>query len=47
MIHKDKIFTFDELLHRNGSISVHHQNIRKLGIEMLKFVQGLIPEIMK
>ena len=47
MIYKDNKLTFDELLNRDNSVSIHHQNIQTLGIEMLKFVIGLSPEIMK
>ena len=46
MIYKDKS-VFDELLNRDSSISIHHQNIKKLDIEMFKFAKGLSPEIMK
>lgn len=47
MIYKDNKLTFDELLNRDNSVSIHHQNIQTLGIEMLKFVIGLSPEIIR
>lgn len=47
MIYKDKNSTFEELFNRNTSISIHHQNVQKLGIKIFKFVKGLNPVILK
>ena len=38
---------FEELLKRGGSISIHRQNIRFLGIKMFKVFKGLSPQILK
>ena len=35
MINKDEKSTFDELLNRDGSVSMDHQDIQKQGIEYL------------
>ena len=34
IIYSDKKSSFDELLDNDESVSIHHQNIQKLGIEM-------------
>ena len=36
---------FDELLDMDESVSIHHQNIQKLGIELLKVLNGENPQI--
>ena len=35
----------DELLDKDESVSIHHQNIQKLGIEMFKVLNGENPQI--
>ena len=47
IIYKDKKSTFHELLNRDGSVSIHHENIQKLSIVMYNFIRGLSPELMK
>ena len=36
---------FNELLAKDGSVSIHHQNLQKLAAEMFKVSRGLNPEI--
>ena len=36
---------FNELLVKDGSASIHYQNIQKLTVEMFKVSSGLIPDI--
>ena len=36
---------FNELLVRDGSVSIHHQNLQKLAVKMFKVFRGLNPEI--
>ena len=36
---------FNELLVKDGSVSIHHQNLHKLAVEMFKVSRGLSPEI--
>ena len=44
--YSDHSSTFEELLERDKTFSIHHKNIQSLGIEIYKFVNGLSPEIM-
>ena len=39
--------TFDDLLKKDESFTVHERNIQTLGIELYKVAYGLSPEIMK
>ena len=41
----DKKSSFVELLDKDESVSIHHQNIQKLGIEMFKVLNGENPQI--
>ena len=36
---------FNELLAKDDSASIHHQNLQKFAVEMFDFSRGLIPEI--
>ena len=47
MMYRGNTSTSDKLLNRDGSVSIHHQNILKLGIEIFIFVESLSPGIMK
>ena len=47
ILYKDNCRTFNELLVKDGSISIHHRNIHAVAIEMYKSKQGLSPELMK
>ena len=44
--YSDQSSTFEELLERDKTFSIHHKNIQSLAIEIYKFVNGLSPEIM-
>ena len=46
IVYKNKQSTFQELLDRDKSVSVHHSNIRKLAIEIFKVKNNLSPEIL-
>ena len=37
----------DDLLERDGFVSIHHQNIRYLAIEIFKVFKGISPHIVK
>ena len=39
--------TFDELLTKDKSFTIHHRNIQTLAIEIYKVINNISPEIMK
>ena len=45
IIYSDKKSTLDELLDKDESVSIHHQIIQKLRIEMIKVLKGENPLI--
>ena len=45
IVYSDKTSDLSELLEKNGSVSIHYQNIRQLATEMFKVSKGLCPEI--
>ena len=46
IIYNDKISSFEELLFKDGSVSMHHRNLQKRVIEIYKVINRLCPEIM-
>ena len=46
IIHNDKTSSYVELLSKDGSVSMHHNNLQKLVIEIYKIANGLCTEIM-
>ena len=46
IMYDDKLSNFEELLHKDNSASIHHNNTHALAIEMYKVVNGTSPEIM-
>ena len=46
MTYNDKISNFEELLNEDNSVSVHHNNIHALAIEMYKIANDMSPDIM-
>ncbi len=38
--------TFQELLSKDGSVSIHHRNLQVLATEIYKFIHGLSPKLM-
>ena len=47
IVYSDKTSDFSELLEKDGSVSIHYQNIRQLVTEMFKVSKRLFPEIVK
>ena len=46
-VYSDSISTFDELLNRDKSVTIHIKNLQSLATEMFKVINGLAAEIMK
>ena len=42
-VHQDELSTFQELLTKDNSVSVHHRNIQFLAIELFKVISGNAP----
>ena len=45
IIYNDKVSTFEQLLEKDNSGSMHTRNLRFLAVEMFKVVKGLAPTI--
>ena len=43
----DNTSTFQELLNKDNSVSIHHRNLQVLATEMFKIHRGLSPEILR
>ena len=47
IIYNDKESSFEQLLRRDNSVSIHHRNIQALATEIYKIVDGTAPNIIK
>ena len=45
--YQDNVSTFEELLNKGNSVSIHHRNLHVLGTEMFKIHRGLSSEILR
>ena len=46
IVYNDDLSSFDELLNRDNSFTIHARNIQALAIELYKVINGLSPEMM-
>lgn len=46
IVYNDKQSSFEELLNKDSSVSIHHRNIQSLAIEMYKVASGISPELL-
>ena len=47
MVYMDEISSFEELMQKDGSVTIHYQNLQFLSIEMYKVMNGIGPALMK
>ena len=47
LVYKDSRLTFEELLRKDNSFSIHHRNLQKLTVEMYKAHNDISPSLMK
>ena len=47
LVHDDYTSFFEDLLAKDGSVSIHHRNIQNVAIEMFKVKNNLCPEIVQ
>ena len=47
IVYKDDVSSFEGLLKRDKSVSVHHRNIQSLAIEVYKFTRGISVKLME
>ena len=45
--YQDNKSTFQELLNKDNSVSIHHRNLQVLATEMFKIHRSLFPEILR
>ena len=45
LIYNDKNYSYEELLTKDGSVSIHHRNIKALATEFYNIKNGLSPEL--
>ena len=47
IVYDDKSSTFEELLEKDNSVSIHHKNLQVLATEIYKVINGISPQIMQ
>ena len=45
LLHNEKISSFHDLLEKDGSVSIHHRNLRDLATKMYRIYNGMASEI--
>ena len=46
LVYRDETAYFDEVLTKDGSVTIHHRNLQCLAIEMFKVYKGVAPSFM-
>ena len=46
MVYRDETASFEELLTKDGLVTIHHRNLQCLAIEMFKVFKGVAPSFM-
>ena len=47
VVYKDDEYTFEQLLDKDNTVTIHHRNLQKLATEMYKIQNNLSPKFMK
>ena len=47
IVYNDNQSTFEELLEKDNTVSVHQRNLQFLAIELYKVINGISPDLMK
>ena len=47
LVYKDDEYTFEQLLDKDNTVTIHHRNLQKLATEMYKIQNNLSPKFMK
>ena len=47
LVYKDASLSFQQLLEKDNSVTIHHRNLRKLATEMYKLKNNLSPKLLK
>ena len=47
LVYDDYVTSFEDLLKKDKTVSIHHRNIQYVAIEMYKVIKGLCPPILK
>ena len=47
LVYKNSTLSFEELLQKANSVTIHHRNLQKLSTEMFKVINNHSPPIMK
>ena len=47
IVYNDNQSTFEELLEKDNTVSVHRRNLQFLAIELYKVINGISPDLMK
>ena len=43
MVYNDNVSSFEDLLQKDGSVTIHQQNLRSLTVEIFKVIKNIAP----